>query len=940
MDRYVLVVTINLEPKRDSSFDGVDESKKVFDILKHIAGSSLTRVPLFPACSLSGSPAPQKWYFAIQASYGTTQWCSSEWEELCSQRSDSEESEPSALDSCIAALQEQEEQGALTENPSHAELFEEAAEGLHQLADKLPHPGKSLLDVIVLCVGEEAGLKDMLPVIGSLKHMRAWHSAQMIMVTEHSAGWQKAAMYLDARLCSPSVIDSCVDGREIWRGGLHIREKKFVSELKFEGFCLRAQRRNHWSDALYPHTDPQCHTDHKLQHEITAVNLHADILQPFSSEDSPVEVLTSVDDLDISLLMSFIIVIGTAINVKMPFSPVSDGLASKSLKAKLLLDQLSTLRGELEHWGDNDKKCFLLQVGALFSLSCVISTATFPAASQLSSCKWRDFMSKRPKDLPVPDVEVKGERGHYLFLVQGVESGGCTARMIHTANQTNGAAALATINALIREKVPPSSGSSTADWLRSLPYLHGEQFLQRERKLAKVQTLVLKECCRRREEVQKPAAIPVNELKALLSLAREQYLQMHNATLPRATDHMCLEKNQTSSSNKSGVKHSSHTEWPERSVLQNYENIQRVRQRSRCRLFSSGSSESLMGPKDSQRGSSTLLDARELLKHFTPDGLPSGELQPLPVLRGEHAFQLSPDLTPRKVTKLPFSKAARSHYHGIEFCLDEWKALERDRGFVKLQSRLIRYETQSTCCKEPCPVPFTLSPAPSPAVLSEPGSVPDGEALHSEPPRLKRRSRETDLQQHKRFCKSESSESLGAGGTHPAVGALRQQAARSRSSSGLARRSASVADPSPSQKPSQTQTESRSQKHNRMLREVVAKTLNKHGISSEHKCFEACSQRLFDISKFYLKDLKTSRGLHEEMKKAASNNVKQRLKVSHLAKLPNTFQSHTGPLFSLLSAQRGDGKGGRGLRITLEALRALEGNMQFELTRYLSTELL
>lgn len=835
MDRYVLVVIINLEPKRDSYFNGVDETKKVFDNLKNISGSSLTRVPLFPACSLSGSPAPQRWYFAIQASYGTTQWCSSEWEELCSQRSDSEESEPSALDGCIAALQEQEEQSALTENPSHAELFEEAAEGLHQLADKLPHPGKSLLDVIVLCVGEEAGLKDMLPVIGSLKHMRAWHSAQMIMVTEHSAGWQKAAMYLDARLCSPSVIDSCVDGREIWRGGLHIREKKFVSELKFEGFCLRAQRRNHWSDALYPHTDLQCHTDHKLQHEV------------FQCYQPLLELIQLVRITDLPILLH-------------SSTEFELGLASKSVKAKLLLDQLCTLRGE---------------VGALFSLSCVISTETFPAASQLSSCKWRDFMSKRPKDLPVPDVEVKGERGHYLFLVQGAESGGCTARMIHTANQINGAAALATLNALIREKVLPSSGSSTADWLRSLPYFRGEQFLQRERKLAKVQTLVLKECCRRREEVQKPAAIPVNELKALLSLAREQYLQMHDATLPRASKGMRLEENQTSSSNKSVVKQSSHTEWPERSVLQNYENIQRVRQRSRCRLFSSGSSESLMGPKDSQRGSSTLLDARELLKHFTTDGLPSGELQPLPVLRGEHAFQLSPDLTPRKVTNLPFSKAARSHYHGIEFCLDECKALERDRGFVKLQSRLIRYETQSTCCKEPCPVPFTLSPAPSPAVLSEPGSVPDGEALHSEPPRLKRRSRETDLQQHKRFCKSESSESLGAGGTHPAVGALRQQAAHSRSSSGLARRSASVADPSPSQKPSQTQTESRSQKHNRMLREVVAKTLNKHGISSEHKCFEPCSQRLFDISKFYLKDLKTSRGLHEEMKKAASNNVKQ-----------------------------------------------------------------
>lgn len=61
----------------------------------------------------------------------------------------------------------------------------------------------------------------------------------------------------------------------------------------------------------------------------------------------------------------------------------------------------------------------------------------------------------------MPDVVVKGERGRYLFLVQGAESGGCTARMIHTANQINGAAALATLSALIREKVPPSSGMIT-----------------------------------------------------------------------------------------------------------------------------------------------------------------------------------------------------------------------------------------------------------------------------------------------------------------------------------------------------------------------------------------------------------------------------------------------------------------------------------------------
>lgn len=51
-------------------------------------------------------------------------------------------------------------------------------------------------------------------------------------------------------------------------------------------------------------------------------------------------------------------------------------------------------------------------------------------------------------------------------------------------------------------------------------------------------------------------------------------------------------------------------------------------------LLGPGSSDSLLGPKDSQRGSAALLDAKELLKHFTSDGLPTAELQPLTINRG------------------------------------------------------------------------------------------------------------------------------------------------------------------------------------------------------------------------------------------------------------------------------------------------------------------
>lgn len=39
----------------------------------------------------------------------------------------------------------------------------------------------------------------------------------------------------------------------------------------------------------------------------------------------------------------------------------------------------------------------------------------------------------------------------------------------------------------------------------------------------------------------------------------------------------------------------------------------------------------------------------------------------------------------------------------------------------------------------------------------------------------------------------------------------------------------------------------------KILKEVVTETLKKHSITEAHGCFTACSQRLFEISKFYLK---------------------------------------------------------------------------------------
>lgn len=55
----------------------------------------------------------------------------------------------------------------------------------------------------------------------------------------------------------------------------------------------------------------------------------------------------------------------------------------------------------------------------------------------------------------MPDVEVKGESAVYFLLVQGSDdagSGVCRVRIMHSYCQLNGAAAIATISGLLREK--------------------------------------------------------------------------------------------------------------------------------------------------------------------------------------------------------------------------------------------------------------------------------------------------------------------------------------------------------------------------------------------------------------------------------------------------------------------------------------------------------
>ncbi|XP_026502019.1 mdm2-binding protein isoform X1 [Terrapene carolina triunguis] len=877
MDRYLLFVS--WEERRAPRPGGAERvagitAANVYNFLKENCRTFINEdVSTFPACSVAGVPGMRKWYFANQVIYDFYQFCSSDWEEINFdvKKNENENSLQTSIEECLGAIQSfEEEDSSSRESLSLIDVYEESAESLHQLSDKLPAPGRAMVDVILQSAERDAPkLKDCLPAIGALKHLREWHSAKITIATNDNKGsWQKIADYLSADVVASDNLINIIDSKELWRGEIQIWERKFGFEVRFPKFCIKSVSAKPFSTS---HLNT-CFTAKK-----TAQSKTTNILPEVFHYYGPV--LEFMRLVVLSDLPSYF-VSGLEFELNLARNNINE-------KSTLFLDQISSL---------------CEKVGALFVLPCNVNNMLIPSPGQLSTKKWKEHMAKKPKVITIPEVELKGESCQYYFLVQSNGFGGCKATLIHSANQINGTATLALINGKLQTSTEETQSSfCTGDFISSLPRFYGEQILQREKKLAYVQAFALKECLKRRESGEQPSTVSADELKTLFTLTRERFLELYDTSLPKTILHKAINKTSpytiTSESELIGP---NPLEWPERNVLQNLENFEKIKQKMRVSMLAH-SSEQLLGHKDGQRESLTLLDAKELLKYFTPEGLPIGDLQPLQIQKSENAFLLTPELTPRKLGGLSFEKAAGCHYHGLEYCLDNRKALERDVKFAELQTRLIRYETQTTCTKECCPVPCVLSPLPSPAVLSEPGSVPDGESLQSElrteSSRLKRRSKDLDcFYPNKRLIKTESTDSLmsqasGSSVGHHSVGVIRQQPGRSarqmsltsasvKQPSGQANKVTAEAGPASQRCVQESETskpikESRSQKHIRMLTEVVAKTLKKHSIAENHKCFASCSQRLFEISKFYLKDLKTSRGLFDEMKKTANNNAKQ-----------------------------------------------------------------
>ncbi|ETE64533.1 Mdm2-binding protein, partial [Ophiophagus hannah] len=735
-------------------------------------------------CSLTGIPYVKEWYFAIQSICGFSQFSSTDWEDISVEETDQSKSLIQRNIEEYLGNQHVEEEDNNWESVSLIDLYEESAESIHLLADKLPAPGKAMVDVILQSSETDAPqLKDCLPVIGALKHLREWHAAKITIVANRSnSTWQKFAEYLSADILALENVKDSIDSRELWRGKIQIWEQKFGSEITFPDFCIKGP-------ASGRPFSPFC-------------------LNTFSAADENKQSKnTNIHSAEVFHYY---------------------GPALKFVQMVLLTHLpaclMSNLQFELYPFYSR------MKVGGLFVLPCSISSMLNPVPSQLSSKKWKECIAEKHKGLG--KVELKGETCNYYFLVQGNGYGGCKATVIYSANQINGTVPL-------------------AESIRKLTTAEEETEAER-------QTFS-----------EHPPEALKNELQYLLAYSRECFFELWEVSHPSTVYPGAMIKTRDEEAiDEPKLNDSNPLKWPERNVLQNLENSEKIKQRTRV-------SEQLLGHKNGQKDSA-LLDAREMLKYFTAEGLPVGDLQPLHIPKNDSAF-LTPELTPRKLRALPFEKAAGCHYHGLEYCLDNRRALERDGEFAELQSRLIRFETQTTCTKESCPVPCVLSPLPSPAVLSEPGSVPDGESsqreLQMETSKLKRRSKDVEsFCPNKSLLQSESTDSALSqasriGRSHQATVVPKKCLKTSTSLPSAAVKSSQnwVVNKETSRSNSASQNcsneaetpkpgkESRSQKHTRMLKDVVMSTLEKHGVARDHKCFTTCSQRLFEISKCYLK---------------------------------------------------------------------------------------
>jgi len=290
------------------------------------------------------------------------------------------------------------------------------------------------------------------------------------------------------------------------------------------------------------------------------------------------------------------------------------------------------------------------------------------------------------------------------------------------------------------------------------------------------------------------------------------------------------------------------SKWPERAWLIKTDPNTRVK-------------HATVGDTDKQfplLASVSSLSIQDILEKFRMDGTPARSdlvpIQPREESLRERRIQIGAD----DVKGKGYPEALATLYHGIEYCLDVREAISKDSQLAQLQSSHVKLETFSSCVeRDHKPLASRCTQAATKAAKNDRKqslmklSVPLTKTGHAGKGR-----KPVSL-----IGRSLKRESPVAKKTTVATKRKRQEPEEQESK--------------PDEIDEDKNRETRSERHKRRLRQVVQKTLEDNGIDSNHPFYEPCTERLYSLCKSFLKDLRSSHGLNDEMKRLAKSIVHQ-----------------------------------------------------------------
>ncbi|XP_033110988.1 mdm2-binding protein-like [Anneissia japonica] len=459
-------------------------------------------------------------------------------------------------------------------------------------------------------------------------------------------------------------------------------------------------------------------------------------------------------------------------------------------------------------------------ISIIVSLDCQRLSQSMLAPPQcLSTTKWKRQISANPMDFTVPNVELKGSWFSVNFLLCKDNATGCSAFVLLSPTDLNGHVmiGLAEIDNLANKDERKDKQTD-----KKIPGLDAEKAEKCEDAISEIQ------------------------LKFF-----EHWTELHLSP----------------------------TCWVERQALQSKESYIR-----KLKRFKS-SDRSLGGISAPPVDSKITLDAKEFIKHFRSDGLPlAEELSPIAVISSSGVCTSRPGLERiEDVANASFNEALKYNFHGINYCLDSRNAEYYDEKYQKLESRIIRNETVSTCTIEQVDSPATMAINPT-------RSSPRKRRVRTPRSKGKLHSRKTiqspRLAKQSSSTKYEISSKRGSRWQSPRNSKATKKSSSTRIT--CVTNSEEVIPPSELRTTTVTkkiqpfekkhpgkQVESRSERHKRKLKYIVDQTLKAKGIGRDNPCYPGSSQRLYSLTKSFVQDLKSSKGLDQQMRNIAESNVDQ-----------------------------------------------------------------